>query len=80
MKEFLRKLYAAWMAVGKGIGWVVSHVVMTAIYFVVITPIGLVGRLFGYDPLRLRLKPDAETYWVDRPQVEFNPEQCEKQY
>ena len=80
MNAFLRRLYAVWMAIGKAIGWVVSHVIMTVIYYAVITPFGLIGRLFGYDPLRLRTPRDVQTYWVERPQAEFSPEQYETQY
>lgn len=80
MMRILRKLYAAWVAFGKGIGWVVSHVIMTLIYFAVLTPIALIMRLFGHDPLRLRPDPGLESYWIDRPREAFSTRQCEKQF
>lgn len=48
------------------IGWVVFHVVLAVVYFLVITPIGLGMRLFGRDALGLDAR-GATTYWRKRP-------------
>jgi hypothetical protein len=48
------------------IGLVISHLILAVVYYLVFTPIGLVMRLFGYDPMNRRFDPDAETYWVAR--------------
>lgn len=48
------------------IGWVISHVVLTVVYFLVITPIGLIMKIAGYDPLERKLDPKAESYWKKR--------------
>ena len=56
-------IYRAMMLIALPIGTVVSTVVMLAIYFLVITPLGLVFRLVGRDELRLRTGGDAATYW-----------------
>ncbi len=49
------------------IGWVVTHVLLTAIFLLVVTPIGLLLRLLGKDPLARRIEPAADSYWVERP-------------
>jgi sulfite exporter TauE/SafE len=59
---FLGMTYAAFP-----IGFVVSHVVLAIVYYLVLTPIGLIMRLFGYDPMRRRLERERPTYWVERP-------------
>jgi len=76
----LRKLCAAWIALGHVLGWVVSHVILAVVYFAVVTRVGLVRRLFGYDPLRLRVDGDAQTYWAARDPAALAPERCEKQF
>jgi hypothetical protein len=48
------------------IGWVVSHVMLALIYYGVMTPIGLVMRLLGRDPLKRKLDRSADTYWEPR--------------
>ncbi len=48
------------------IGLVISYVILAATYYLVLTPIGLVLRLFGYDPMHRRFDREAKTYWVPR--------------
>ena len=55
----------AWMKLGDLMGKVVSPLVLGVIFFVLITPVALVGRLFGRDELRLK-RTNANTYWIDR--------------
>lgn len=55
----------AWMKLGELMGKVVSPLVLGVIFFVLITPIALVSRLFGRDELRLK-KTNARSYWIDR--------------
>ena len=64
--EAVRPVYIAWMAIALPIGWVVSHVIMALIYYGVFTPIGLVFRLMGHDPMYRTFDPDAGSYWVRR--------------
>ena len=45
------------------IGWVLSHVLLAIVYYGVLTPIGLVMRLVGQDPMKRRFAPEATTYW-----------------
>jgi len=48
------------------IGIVVSLVILAVIYYLVVTPIGLLMRLLGHDPLTRQFEPDARSYWVER--------------
>jgi len=48
------------------IGLVVSTVLIAAIFYVVITPIGLVFRVIGRDVMGKRLDPSKATYWHER--------------
>lgn len=47
------------------IGYVLSHVIMAFLFFGLITPLGLVFRLIGKDPLHRRFDRAAATYWSD---------------
>ena len=46
------------------IGAVVSEVMLAILYFVVVTPVGLLRRLTGHDPLNRRIDRASPTYWV----------------
>lgn len=56
-------VYGAWMRAGRPAGWVVSRVLLAAVFYGVITPIGLMLRLGGRDLLGLRLDRGASSYW-----------------
>src|SRR5690242_14171798 len=61
-----RWLYVVLMVVVYPLGFVLSHVLIAIIYYVVITPIALVFRAMGRDVLGRKLDPDARSYWRDR--------------
>ena len=61
-----RPLYLGWMYAAFPIGWLISHMLLTAVYFLVLTPIGLTMRLLGRDPMHRRLDRKRPTYWLDR--------------
>lgn len=48
------------------IGFVVSHLILGGVYFLVITPVGLCARLFGYDPLERKFDRARKSYWQPR--------------
>ncbi|MFQ5428883.1 MAG: SxtJ family membrane protein [Phycisphaerae bacterium] len=60
-------VYTLLMAVAFPIGWLVSNVLLRVLFYVILTPVGLLSRLFGRDPLRLK-RPNAETYWLEHSQ------------
>ncbi len=64
---WIRVIYVVWMAVGFPIGFVVSHLLMAGVFYLVVTPIGLIMRLVGRDPMQRAFDRDAKTYWQPRP-------------
>jgi hypothetical protein len=61
-----RPKFLAWMYAAYPIGWVVSHRVLAIIYFGLLTPIGTLMGVFGYDPMARRFDRAAASYWVER--------------
>jgi len=47
------------------IGFVLSYFIMGLLFFGMITPLGLIFRLIGKDPMNRRFEPAAESYWSD---------------
>ena len=45
---------------------IIAPIVMALVYFVILTPISLIVRLFGKDLLGLRFLKEKESYWVKR--------------
>jgi hypothetical protein len=65
LPQIARPFYTVWMALGCGIGIVVSNLAVTAVYLLVVTPIGLLLRAFGRDPLQRRLERERASYWEE---------------
>ena len=57
-------MYQAWMRLFYPIGFIVSHVMMGTIFYLILTPIGLAMRLAGHDPLQRRWDANARSYWT----------------
>jgi hypothetical protein len=57
-------LYIGWISVFYPIGWTVSHLMLGIIFLLVLMPIGLLMRLWGYDPMQRQFEPKASSYWV----------------
>ena len=64
-----RPLFVLMSLVSYPIGFVLSHVVLAILFFGILTPVGLLFRLVGRDPLARRFEPDRSSYWVDLPRV-----------
>ncbi len=65
IRPIRKPIYLGWIHLAYPIGWVISHAAMAMIYCLVFTPIGLIMRLFGRDPMERRFDRSAASYWVE---------------
>ena len=75
----LAPLNRLWFGLGILLGKIVSPVVLGVIFFLVITPVSLVTRLFGRDALLLK-KREVNSYWIDRTPPGPAPESFKNQF
>ena len=68
----------AWMAMALVISKVTTPILLGVMYFGVITPLGVVRRLLGRDPIRARRSD--RSFWVDRSSVGRQPTDMERQF
>ena len=64
--KFLTPLNKLWYKFGILLGTIISPIVMGVVFFIVVTPIGLIMRFFGKDMLRINKNKLVSTYWVNR--------------
>jgi hypothetical protein len=64
--KFLTPLNKLWFKFGILLGSIVSPIVMGAVFFIVVTPIGVIMRFAGKDLLRINKNKTISTYWIDR--------------
>ncbi len=62
----LRPVYLGLTLLTFPIGFVVGHVIVGIVYYVILTPVGLVFKLVGRDAMRRKFDPDAPSYWIKR--------------
>ena len=55
-----------WTQLGVLLANVISPIALGVLFYGVVAPIGFMARLTGKDPLRLKLDPDANSYWIER--------------
>ena len=60
-----RPLYLALTLLSYPIGFVLSYVIMGVLFYGMITPVGILFRVFGRDPLRRRFEPERSSYWIE---------------
>ena len=76
--QILKPVFVTWMILVFPIGWTISHILLTLMYFFVFAPFGLVLRLFGHDPLRLK-ESNEDSFWRSR-SSHNDPSRYLKQY
>src|ERR1043166_7725516 len=69
----------AWMALAEGLSYISTRIILAFVYFLVITPIGFIKRLSGWDPLNRRAAR-SDSYWRDYSERQRNPRHYEKMY
>ena len=62
--SLLEPLFKVWMKIGHVMGWVNTRIILGVLYFGLITPMGVVMRLFGWDSMSRALSQNAESYRV----------------
>ena len=78
--KILRPLNRAWQIVGLLLHRVMSPLVMSAIYFLCVTPIAVVMRWRGKDVLSLKRRPDLSSYWIPREPPPPHSESMKRQF
>ena len=76
----LQWVHGPWMIVSFLLGWIVSGIILTLVFVLVLTPLGLLQRLFGKNAIDIGFKADAPSYWEARKKATPLPEEYERQF
>jgi len=75
----LLPLNRLWFRLGHWISLIISPLVLSVIFFGMITPLSILSRLRGRDELLLKRRP-GKSYWLQRPRSSLQPESFRNQY
>lgn len=69
----------AWMALAEVLAFLSTRIILAFVFFGLVTPIGVVKRLFGWDPLHRRAAP-GDSYWKPYAERQRDPRHYEKMF
>ena len=78
--KLLTPVYWLWMKLAHLLGWVNTRLLLGIIFFVIITPMAVVMKVFGRDALNRKIDKDVDSYWIPRPPIASIKEHCERQF
>jgi hypothetical protein len=64
--KILSPFNKAWIKLGEILGLIIAPIIMALVYFIILTPISLIVRMFGKDLLGLKFLKKQDTYWMKR--------------
>ena len=67
--KILSPLNSIWFKFGELLGLVVSPLVMAIIYFLVVTPTGIIMKILGKDLLKIKLNKNIKSYWIEKEKI-----------
>ena len=76
----LKPIYWIWMFFGTILGWIMTRIILSFMFYLILTPIGLISRLFGKEFLELRMNKSKASYWNIRTNEHLKKENYEKQF
>ena len=76
---FLKPIYLIWMTFAVVLGWIMTKIILSVVFYIIITPISFITRLFGEDFLSLK-KIKNDSHWNNRNSSDEVNQNYEKQF
>jgi hypothetical protein len=70
--KLLNQVYKTWMKIGHVLGWINTRIILAVLFFGILTPIGVLMRLLGKDPLLKKINSTISTYRVDCKKIDHS--------
>lgn len=76
----LKPIHKVWMTLAILMGWIMTRIILSVLFYLIVTPIGLSTRLLGKDFLDLEFSDDADSYWILRKKIKKDRSDYERQF
>ena len=73
-------LQKIWMTLAVVLGFVMSRIILTALFYFVVTPIAIIAKLFGKDFIDLKIERKKKSYWNYREEEDYKKITTERQF
>lgn len=78
--QILKPVQKVWMALALVLGYVMTRVILTIVFFGMMLPVGLLRRVFSGDPMHRAVDPHETSYWMKKTYPDDTPQRLEKLY
>jgi len=78
--KFFVPVFKTWMKIAHLIGKIISSLILGIFFYLIITPVGLIMKCFGRDPLSKAWDKSTDSYWIRRDPKFSDPKRIEKQF
>lgn len=76
----LKPVQKIWMTLAVSIGWVMTRAILSLLFYLVVTPIGVLVKMIGKDSLDLKFDRNVNSYWIAREPAKFDKRSYENQF
>ena len=76
----LKPLHKMWMTLAVLLGWLMTRIILTILFYLVVTPIGLLAKVSGKDFLNRKFNSNASSYWIPRKAITPEKRNYENQF
>lgn len=78
--KILLPIQKAWMTLAVILGWVMTRVILSILFYIIVTPIGVISRVFGKQFLEIKSDRSQHSYWHPRERSKIEPTKYENQF
>lgn len=78
--QSLKTIFMIWMKLAGILSWVNTRLILIILFYLVLTPISLLMRLFNQDPLGLKINRNETSYWKEKKRDAFSKPDYERQF
>lgn len=76
----LKPIHKVWMTISIILGWIMTRVILSVLFYLVVTPTRCLARLFGKQFLDLKIDKNARSYWIPKKELKLNKAEYERQF
>ena len=76
----LKPIQKIWMVLAILMGWFMTRIILIILFYLIVTPIGLLARLFGKDFLNTKFNKNPDSYWISKKTITFDKRNYENQF
>ena len=80
LPKLLTPLQKLWMTLAVLLGWLMTRIILIILFYLVVTPIGLLAKICGKDFLNRKFNKTAQSYWIPRKATTSDKKNYENQF